>query len=257
MSFSQISTSVSIISSGLKGYQAISLTQFVTSAQSLIASGSAIEIANAFFLANGNITPNASSWTAVTTANTAYISLLPAGSAGVQTLSAWYSDTAPTWVTSKAGWYASAGSLTRYVGGVTKTSPTQYDDAFILPAFQERSYDKITIVDTATIDTLDVTGYINSHRGIIVENQWYFDDDPTENELYDALTAYIVGVGDKIIVSGALGVTSAQTMTISFAQRVDADSITLYGVFTDNGTQGSKKCDDGDGTVFQSISMAW
>ena len=132
MSFSQIATSVSIISSGLKGYQAISLTQFVTSAQSLIASGSAIEIANAFFLADGNVTPNASSWTAVGTGNVAYISLLPAGSAGVQTLSAWYSDTAPTWVTSKAGWYASAASLTRYVASVLKTGTDSYEWANIL-----------------------------------------------------------------------------------------------------------------------------
>ncbi len=137
MAFSQISTSVSIISSGLKGYQAISLTQFVTSAQSLIASGSAIEIANAFFLANGNITPNASSWTAVTTANTAYIALTPSGSAGSQVLAAVYTDTAPTWVLSKAGWYASAASLTRYAAGVTKTSATQYDGAFILGVHQD------------------------------------------------------------------------------------------------------------------------
>ncbi len=138
MSFSQIPTSVSIISSGLKSYQAISLTNFVTSAASLIASGSAIEIANAFFLADGNITPNASSWTAVGTGNTAYIVVTPSGSAGVQILTAAYTDTAPFWSTSKGAWYASAASLTRYIGGVYKGGATSYKRAFILGAKQER-----------------------------------------------------------------------------------------------------------------------
>ena len=139
MSFSQIATSVSILSSGLKSYQAISLTNFVTSAESIIAAGSAIEVANAFFLADGNITPNASSWTAVGTGNTAYLTVLPSGSAGVQILSAAYTVTAPVWSLSKGAWYASAGSLTRYIGGVYKTSATQYDRAFLLNAEQNNA----------------------------------------------------------------------------------------------------------------------
>ena len=132
----QIATSVTIISS-LLGYQAISLTNFTTSAQSLIAAGSKVEIASAFFNFPTNETPNATSWTLVATAATAYYALTPAGSAGVQTVSASYTATAPVWSTSKQGWYASAASLTRYVAGVTKTSATQYDDAFILANNQE------------------------------------------------------------------------------------------------------------------------
>ncbi len=146
MSFNQIATSVSILSSGLKGYQAISLTNFTMSAESLIASGSAIEIANAFFLADGNITPNASSWTAVGTGNTAYITLTPSGSAGVQILSAAYSADAPIWSTSKQAWYSSAGSLTRYIGSVQKNSATKYDGAMLFRTrqgefLQVRTYD--------------------------------------------------------------------------------------------------------------------
>ena len=138
MSWNQIATSVSILSSGLKGYNAVSLTNFVASAESLIASGSAIEVANAFFLADTNITPNASSWTAVATGNTAYIIVTPSGSAGSRVLSAAYEGTAPTWVTSKGGWYASAASLTRYIGGVYKESATQYENAFIMGNVQGR-----------------------------------------------------------------------------------------------------------------------
>ncbi len=110
----------------------------MTSAESIIAAGSAVEVANAFFLASGNITPNASSWTAVGTGNTAYLTVLPSGSAGVQILSAAYTATAPVWSLSKGAWYASAGSLTRYVGGVYKESATQYENAFIMQPLQAR-----------------------------------------------------------------------------------------------------------------------
>ncbi len=166
MSFSQIATSVSILSSGLKSYQAISLTNFVTSAASLIASGSAIEIANAFFLADSNITPNATSWTLVGTGNTAYIILTPSGSAGSQVLSAAYTATAPVWSLSKGAWYGSAASLTRYVAGVTKTSPTQYDDAFILPGVQERTVDKLTVRDEFIGGKITLSGAITPQLNI-------------------------------------------------------------------------------------------
>ena len=107
MAGSQISTSVTIINS-LLGYQAVSLTNMTTSAESLIAAGSKVEIASAFFTFSGDETPNASSWTACGAGNTCYITVIPAGTAGSQTVTAEYTDTAPIWSTSKQGWYASA-----------------------------------------------------------------------------------------------------------------------------------------------------
>ncbi len=155
MSFSQIATSVSIISSGLKSYQAISLTNFVASAESLIASGGAIEIANAFFLADGNITPSASSWTLVGTGNVAYITLTPSGSVGVQVLSARYTDTVPFWSTSKGAWYASAGSLTRYVGSVVKTGTSSYEWANLLPNKQDAFFARTFEIGSWDMDAAD------------------------------------------------------------------------------------------------------
>ena len=136
MANAQISTSLTIVSS-LLGFQAISLTEFATSAQSLIAAGSKIEIGGAYFTFSGNETPNASSWTAIGTGNVAYIGLTPTGSAGSQVLTAAYSDTAPVWSTSKQGWYASAASIARYIGGVYKAGATSYEDVFIIPSAQE------------------------------------------------------------------------------------------------------------------------
>ena len=167
MSGTQIATSVTIIDS-LFGFQAISLTNMTTSAQSLIAAGSKVEIAGSYFTFGSNETPNATSYTTVTTGNTAYISLLPAGTAGSQTVTAEYAETAPTWSTSKQGWYASAASTTRYIAGVTKTSETQFDDAFILEARQVRNkFDGMT-VEATTFEgglTGDVTGGLVNSKG--------------------------------------------------------------------------------------------
>jgi len=98
------------------------LTEFTTSVNSAIAAGSGIEIAGAFFKASEIITPNASSWTAIATASTAYLGLTPSGTAGTQILSAAWISTAPVWATDKQGWYSSAGSNIRAVASAYKAA---------------------------------------------------------------------------------------------------------------------------------------
>ena len=149
MANAQISTSLTIVSS-LLGFQAISLTEFATSAQSLIAAGSKIEIGGAYFTFSGNETPNASSWTAIGTGNVAYITLTPSGSAGSQVLTAAYSGTAPVWSTSKQGWYTTAASIVRYVGGVYKGGATSYCQAFLLDRRQQQS--SVNVRESVVID---------------------------------------------------------------------------------------------------------
>lgn len=131
MAGSQIATSVTIINS-LLGYQGISLTNYDTSALSAIAAGSKIEIASAFFTFTTDETINASSWTAITTATSAYLYLTPSGTAGSQILSASWESTAPTWITSKQGWYSSAGSNIRVVAQSYKVSNTRQSTKTLL-----------------------------------------------------------------------------------------------------------------------------
>jgi len=120
MAFEQITTSVTILNSGLIGYNGVSLTNFESSAISAIAEGSSIEIAGAFFKADSDITINTSSWTAIVTGYAAYIGLEPSGSAGSQILSAAYYSDLPVWSESKQGWYLSAGSNIRFAATVFK-----------------------------------------------------------------------------------------------------------------------------------------
>ena len=133
MANAQISTSVTIISS-LLGYQAISLTNTGTSAESLIAGGSKVEIAGAFFNFTSDETPQASTWTAIGTGSTAFITLTPSGTAGSQILTARYSGTAPEWSSTKQWWYASAASSVRYVAQVYKQGASDYAQPVVMEA---------------------------------------------------------------------------------------------------------------------------
>ena len=204
MAFSQIATSVSILSSGLKGYNAISLTNFVASAQSLIASGSAVEVANAFFLADANITPNASSWTAVTTANTAYITLTPSGSSGSQILTAMYSETVPIWSDSKQGFYQSAGSLVRYIGSVNKTGTSSYEWAVIFPTKQGELIYKTIDIGSWDMDT-------DSTKTIVHRQDWTKIRTLDAMIINDAESTYYQLVGDTRGSNRA----QANTLTLS------------------------------------------
>jgi len=183
MANAQIATSLTAVNS-LLGYQAISLTNFVASAESLIAAGSKVEVGGAFFTFSGNETPQASTWTIVGTGNTAYITLTPSGSAGSQVLTAMYAATAPTFSTSKQGWYQSAASIVRYIGGVYKAGTSQYEGAFLLDTRQRR----VTQLESITIEIgdwdMDADQGVQivppvDHRTIRFINGFFRNDDDT------------------------------------------------------------------------------
>lgn len=166
MAGAQIATSLTIVNNML-GFQAISLTNFATSAQSLIAAGSKVEVGGSFFTFAGNDTPQASTFTAITTGETAYITLTPSGSAGSQILTSMYSDTAPEWSDSKQGWYLTAASVIRYIGGVYKESATQYERAFLLTAEQNQAPTPLSpkILEIGTWN-MDTTGSVGIAHGL-------------------------------------------------------------------------------------------
>jgi len=137
MAGSQIPTSVTIIDN-LKGYQALSLTEYTTSAAADIAAGSIVEIAGAFFTFVADETPTG--WSAISTGSTAYIALTPSGTAGSQIVSSGYVSTAPTWRDDHQGWYASAGSTVRVVARVFKAGATSYYPKFLYKNFATESY---------------------------------------------------------------------------------------------------------------------
>jgi len=152
MAFSQIPTAVTILSSGLKGWMGISLTNISTSAQSLIASGSVCEIGGAFFLADSDVTPNASSWIAIATGASCYLTITPSGTAGSQIITAAYTTAASVWSDARQGWYASAASITRYVGGLIKGGTSSYTYKYLF-AQQQGSVTYVNSVEALSFNT--------------------------------------------------------------------------------------------------------
>lgn len=131
MAINQIVTSVTVLSSGLIGYNAISLTNFTVSALSSIASGSAVEVAGTFFKCDSDTTIDSSSWGAIASASNCYIALEVSGTAGSQVITPYFTSIAPVWVASKNGYYATAGSSVRVVGGVYKGTATSQENKFL------------------------------------------------------------------------------------------------------------------------------
>jgi len=154
-------SSLSIISSFLnKGFIAASLTDFTTSAQSLIAAGSCVEVGGTCFYTSGNV--SISGFSSITTATSCYLYLTPSGTAPSMILDASWNATSPVWVGSKNGWYASAGSITRVIGGAYKTSATQQDLKWIFDrdsGIQNiiRRGDGTTLINSLVAPTLQCT----------------------------------------------------------------------------------------------------
>lgn len=170
----QISTSVTIISS-LLGFQAISLSNMDTSAATVITAGSKVEIAGAFFNMTTDLTPNATSWTSISTASTAYIALTPAGTAGTQTVSAsWVSD-APVWDDTKQAFYTTTSSSIRVIGGCYKNGATSYQRKFLLPTSHANAVE--TWLNTPGVDQTIVLRFASDTRLIWNEtnDRFYID----------------------------------------------------------------------------------
>jgi len=159
MANEQIDVVATQIEKQRKGYFGLSLSGMLTSSAPTIISGSVIEIAGSLFQFTSDESINASSWTAISTASDVYIYLESDG-ATAATLTAYFTDTAPTWREDYNGWYMSAGSSIRVVAGVYKTSATEYDEKYYLNQYMY-SDQHVKKTDSVTFNDLTITGSIS------------------------------------------------------------------------------------------------
>jgi hypothetical protein len=126
MSGSQQQTQATQIEQQRLGYNGITLTNFTDAASSpAIASGSKVEVAGALFFFSSD--EAISNWASVGDNTAAYVKLTVSGTA----VTAAYTDSAPVWSDSKQGYYASAASTTRYIGGLYRASAAVYQDKWV------------------------------------------------------------------------------------------------------------------------------
>lgn len=265
MAGAQISTSVSIIDN-LKGYMALSLTEYNTSAAAAIAAGSVVEIAGAFFTFAADETPTG--WTAITTGNTAYIALTASGTAGSQVVNAGYVSTAPTWRDDLQGWYASAASSVRIVASVYKAESTRYIPKYIFTNKQNDSpqsekflsvASSLSVGGDATISgDINISGSIV--HGALDGTNTFSGISKTNGSIFSAFSTAIPNIGDTAMVCGGLNTSASEMSVISRAYKTSTTEVTLYGVYNNSGGtwgQFSRVCTSGSTTTVASIYITW
>ncbi len=238
----QISTSVTIINS-LLGFQAISLSNMSTSAATVITAGSKCEIKSAFFNFPTDLTPNASSWTAIATANTAYLVLTPAGSAGTQTVSASWTQTAPVWSDSAQGWYTSVASVIRHIGGCYKSGTSSYEGKFLL-AYEQQ------------VSPLPPVLY----QEIVEIGGWNMDDVAADEKVVTHGLEFAKIRGAKLMIINDGGTALYPSPTEYWVAEADYElQVGIFGIATTEITLTRKRSGLFDGTAFNddSINRGW
>ena len=100
-----------------RGYQAISLTHYDDNLEPKITAGSIVELGGALFKCEAD--ESITGWAGIGNENDVYIKLVPSGS----TATVAFITAAPTWSTSKQGWYVGND---RYVGGLYRDASGNY-----------------------------------------------------------------------------------------------------------------------------------
>ena len=99
-------------------YMALSLTNYDNDNEPAIAAGSFVEVGGTLF--QFGVEEAITGWAGIGNDTDAYIKIIPAG-ATPDTVTAEFTDTAPTWSDSKQDWYGTAGAANhRYVAGVKR-----------------------------------------------------------------------------------------------------------------------------------------
>ncbi len=137
-------------------YQGLSLTNYDNTSLPAIAAGSLAEVAGALFkfASEEAIT----GWGAISNDTAAYIKLVPAGT-DPDTVTAEFTDTAPTWSDAKQGWYGTGGAANhRYVATLHRVDAATYSNKNL---YEGRYGEKV--IDEKIIFSL--TGSLKSMAG--------------------------------------------------------------------------------------------
>ncbi len=110
-----------------RGFMQVSLTNFATTAASLIGTGSIFELAGSIY----SCTETAISLAAGTISAAVAVYYVAIPSAGGTTCTFTMDSVTPTWVDAKQGYYASAASTSRYLGGSYIGTAATYYNKFI------------------------------------------------------------------------------------------------------------------------------
>ncbi len=173
MAGAQITVALTQLESQRFGYHSISLTNLGSTAEPEIAAGSKVEIGGALF--NFAAPESITGWGGIANDSVVWIKLVVAGAA----VTAVFTTTAPTWSTSKQGWYS---GLDRYIAGLYKDGSALYAGKHLLECRQTvfvRSteligYQAVSLTNLGNLNAPDIGGGSRVEVGGAL---YYFPDD--------------------------------------------------------------------------------
>jgi hypothetical protein len=162
---SQVTTRDTKLEKQAVGFIKLSVTNYDTTSEPQIENGSIVEVAGSLFQYTGD--ESATGWAGISNSTACYMRVSESGGS----LSAEYTDTAPTWDGTKQGWYDATGSY-RYILRLYKDSSGNYVNKDVYAGrYGERGVQYQTVVEEDTS-----TGLSQSYNGTISVT---FDFTPT------------------------------------------------------------------------------
>ena len=261
------------------GKNAISLTEFDTTDEPAIAAGSVVEIGGSLFVVSGD--EAITGWAGIGNDTDCYIKLVP----GVADFTAEFTTDAPTWSTSKQGWY---DGIDRFVAVLHRgATVADFESKGIIPGVQGNRFSSLDTARDLTVGgdadvggDLDVTGDADVGGALGVTGLATFGGDltitsdadhldgtkkvrgsvylaaTTEDVVFDALDAHMPTTDDEILVSGVID-KGAVIYVVSRAKRTSATVITFYTARPDTGARAAPTVENGDAGAVTEIAIAW
>ncbi len=219
-------------------YQGLSLTNYDNTALPAIAAGSLAEVAGTLFKLT--VEEAITGWGGVAV-GAAYIKLVPAGT-DPDTVTAEFTDTAPTWSDAKQGWYGTAAAANhKYIGGLHRVDAATYYNKYLITkqvgfvsglGFRKELIDG-TFLKTKIIEIGDWNMDANTNKDVthglekskIRRTSYIIRDD---NDTYMYAVVYVDGVGTSLLGIAYIDATVIRLTRVlnSTFDSVDFDSTT-------------------------------
>jgi hypothetical protein len=113
----------------------------------------------------------------------------------------------------------------------------------------------LTTTDDVTFADGTFSGSLDVSNGIVNPNK-LFDNNVTENEIFDELSSYIPNNDDTMALYGGIVISSSSTHVYAYAIRTTSSQVTLMGVDT-AGSRVSQPARDGNTSTFIGVALAW
>lgn len=183
MAGAQITTVASQIEAQRLGYQAISLSNFThATAECQIHEGSKVEIGGALYQFTSD--EAISGFASITVSTDAYIYLAVSGTS----VTAGWSETAPTWSETKQGWY-NAGETQRCIGGCYKDASSNYVRKWL---YEETAIASIKRYGSGEVATQAGTVFLM--KKVIEIGDWDMDTTDSVNVAHGLTLSKIINV---------------------------------------------------------------